>query len=69
MSTVKVSSKYQIVIPKAVRERLHIKPGQEIGVIEKGGIAHLVPLKSIEELQQTFTGMDYTGYRDKSDRF
>jgi len=69
MDVVKVSSKYQIVLPKAVRERLHIQAGQQVGVVEKDGIAHLVPLKSIEELQKRLRDMDYSGHRDKTDRF
>ena len=68
MSKVKVSSKYQIVIPKDVRSRLKIRPGQEIGVIEKGGIAYLVPLKSLDELQGIAQGARIEGFREKKDR-
>ena len=69
MDRVKVSSKFQIVIPKAVRERMNLTPGQEMGVIEKGGIAHLVPLKSLEELQGIAKDADIKGYREKQDRY
>jgi len=68
MSNVKVSSKYQIVIPKDVRSRLNIRPGQEVGVIEKGGIAYLVPLKSLDELQGVAQGARIEGFREKKDR-
>ncbi|MDQ6996500.1 MAG: AbrB/MazE/SpoVT family DNA-binding domain-containing protein, partial [Mariprofundus sp.] len=68
MSNVKVSSKYQIVIPKDIRSRLNIRPGQEIGVIEKGGIAYLVPLKSLDELQGVAQGARIEGFREKKDR-
>jgi len=68
MSNVKVSSKYQIVIPKDIRSRLKIRPGQEIGVIEKGGIAYLVPLKSLDELQGIAQGARIEGFREKKDR-
>jgi len=68
MSNVKVSSKYQIVIPKDIRSRLKIRPGQEIGVIEKGGIAYLVPLKSLDELQGIAQGAHIEGFREKKDR-
>ncbi len=68
MSNVKVSSKYQIVIPKDVRRRLKIRPGQEIGVMEKGGIAYLVPLKSLDELQGIAQGACIEGFREKKDR-
>lgn len=69
MDRVKVSSKFQIVIPKAVRERMNLIPGQEMGVIEKGGIAHLVPLKTLEELQGIAKGANIEGSREKQDRF
>jgi AbrB family looped-hinge helix DNA binding protein len=68
MSNVKVSSKYQIVIPKGIRNRLNIRPGQEIGVVEKGGIAYLVPLKSLDELQGIAKDACIEGFRDKKDR-
>ncbi|MDQ7001025.1 MAG: AbrB/MazE/SpoVT family DNA-binding domain-containing protein [Mariprofundus sp.] len=68
MSNVKVSSKYQIVIPKNIRNRLNIRPGQEIGVVEKGGIAYLVPLKSLDELQGIAKDACIEGFREKKDR-
>jgi len=68
MNRVKVSSKYQIVIPKCVRNRLDIRPGQDIGVVEKGGIAYLVPLKSLDELQGIAQDACIEGFREKKDR-
>ena len=50
--TVKVSPKFQVVIPQAVRARLGIRAGSEVEVIAKGGIAYLVPLKTAEERKQ-----------------
>ena len=45
-----VSSKYQIVIPKEVRERLHIQPGQRIQVsIEDNNEIRLTPTKGIDD--------------------
>ena len=37
MQTVKVSPKFQVVIPKAVRERLKLRPGQELVIYEIDG--------------------------------
>ena len=51
MDTVTVSSKYQIVIPQDVREKIELKPGQKIVVIEKDGIVHLIPQKPIKEMR------------------
>lgn len=47
--TLKVSSKFQVVIPEEVRTRLGIRAGSEVEVIAQGGIAYLVPLKTAEE--------------------
>jgi AbrB family looped-hinge helix DNA binding protein len=44
MPIVRVSSKYQIAIPKAIRDKLYIKPGQELSVSEQDGVVILVPI-------------------------
>jgi len=45
MTTVKVSSKGQIVLPKDIRERFNIKPGDEVEILEFGREIVLVPIK------------------------
>jgi AbrB family looped-hinge helix DNA binding protein len=66
---VTVSSKYQVVIPAAVREALGIKPGMQIDVIEKGHIAYLVPMIGIDALQTRLQGrLKQRGLREKKDR-
>jgi len=40
MSTTTISPKYQVVIPKEVREKLHLKSGQRMTVVVKGGVVH-----------------------------
>ena len=44
MQQVKVSSKFQVVIPKPVRESLGIRPGQRLQVIPYGDRIELVPM-------------------------
>src|SRR5438045_1763677 len=51
MARTKVSSKYQIVIPKDIRSRANIKPGQEFQVVTKGGVITLVPDKRLSEMR------------------
>lgn len=46
-----VSSRYQIVIPKDVREALQIKPGQRFEVFVRDGAIWLVPLRPMKELR------------------
>ena len=69
MSTITVSPKYQVVIPKEVREQLHIKSGQKLAVVVTRGILHMIPAKSLKELEGYLKGMDTSGIRDEEDRF
>jgi AbrB family looped-hinge helix DNA binding protein len=74
--TVKVSPKYQVVIPEAVRNSLNLKPGMQVDVIAKGGIAYIVPVKSMEEIQKLLSSQLSAeerremrkNFRDKKDR-
>ncbi len=67
--SVKVSSKYQVVIPQEVRKNAHIHPGQEVEVMAVGEQVVIVPVKGMKEMRGMFTGTPMTGYRDKKDRF
>lgn len=58
MTTVTVSSKYQVVIPKDVRERLKLRPGQKVEAFALGGRIELVPVRPIEEMRGFLRGMD-----------
>ncbi|MBM3814119.1 MAG: AbrB/MazE/SpoVT family DNA-binding domain-containing protein [Acidimicrobiia bacterium] len=51
MSSVKVSPKFQVVIPKEVRDTLHIKPGQRLQILSDEGSIRLVPVPSVEQLR------------------
>lgn len=69
MGVVTVSSKYQIVIPEDVREKMALKPGQKVVVIEKDGVVHLIPQKSIKELRGFVKCVDTSKLRNEEDRF
>lgn len=69
MAVTKVSSKYQIVIPKDVRSRANVKPGQKFQVVTKGGVITLVPDKPLAEMRGFLRGIPTTGFREKKDRF
>lgn len=64
MPAAKVSPKYQVVIPKPVREALRIKPGDKVEVLVWEGHAVLVPVRPIQELRGVFQGMDTSLERD-----
>ena len=68
MAHTTISSKYQVVIPKEVRERLHLKPGQKLAVIVRGNVISLVPVPTLEELRGFARGADTSGLREKVDR-
>ena len=68
MNTVTLSTKYQLVIPREVRERLDLEPGAKFTVIEKGGILYLVPERPLAEFRGIARGTRREGLRDKKDR-
>ncbi len=69
MDTVVVSSKFQVVIPQDIRERINLKPGQKMVVIEKDGVVHLIPQRPIREMRGFAKGIDTGNIRDEEDRF
>jgi AbrB family looped-hinge helix DNA binding protein len=67
MNSVTVSPKYQVVIPKAVRESLHLRPGQKMQVIEYDGRIELIPERDIKELRGFLKGIN-TEFEREEDR-
>lgn len=67
MSTTTLSSKYQIVIPKDVRESLRLAAGQTFVVMAKGDLIVLAPKRDLRSMRGAFAGADPGGYRDRSD--
>ncbi|MFO8031874.1 MAG: AbrB/MazE/SpoVT family DNA-binding domain-containing protein [Desulfohalobiaceae bacterium] len=64
-----LSSKFQVVIPKAVRERLHLQPQQKLTLIEKDGMLILIPQVNLETLRGIARGANVADYREKKDRY
>jgi AbrB family looped-hinge helix DNA binding protein len=70
MPTVKVSPKFQIVIPKEIREQLQLKPGEELQMYVLDRSIRMHRPRSIKELRGIAKGMEWKDdYRDRSDRF
>jgi len=65
---VTLSPKFQVVIPRNVREKLNLKPGQKIVVIEKDGVLHLIPQKPVKETRGFAKEIDTSNLRDEEDR-
>ncbi len=68
MATVTISPKYQVVIPSEVRERLKLKPGQKVAVLEKDGVVHLIPIRPLKELKGFVRGVSVRGLRDEGEK-
>jgi AbrB family looped-hinge helix DNA binding protein len=64
-----LSSKYQISIPKAVRDEQHWEAGQEFVFIPKGKGVLVMPVPELDQLAGLARGAKRTGYRDRKDRF
>ena len=67
MQIVTVSPKYQVVIPKAVRESLQLRPGQKMRVVEYDGRIELIPERDINELRGFLKGIN-TEFEREEDR-
>jgi AbrB family looped-hinge helix DNA binding protein len=68
MDTVAISEKYQMVIPRAIREKWGIKPGQKVRLIVYGNLLEVVPVRSIKEARGFLKGMSSTIEREEEDR-
>jgi AbrB family looped-hinge helix DNA binding protein len=66
--TAKLSAKFQISIPKAVRAARQWKAGQEFAFIPKGEGLLLVPVPKADDLVGLARGANATGFRDRRDR-
>jgi AbrB family looped-hinge helix DNA binding protein len=68
MDTVTISSKYQMVIPRAIREKWNIKPGQKVRLIVYGNHLEVVPVRDIREARGFLKGMSSDIEREEEDR-
>ena len=64
MEMVTVSSRFQVVIPCAIRESLGIRPGQKLQVIQYENRIELISLQSAKELRGFLKGTDTTVERE-----
>ncbi len=64
MNTVTVSPKFQIVIPKYIRNSLGVKPGQKVQVLLYNNRIEMIPVKPIEQSRGFLKGIDTTVERE-----
>jgi AbrB family looped-hinge helix DNA binding protein len=67
MSIVTISSRYQVVIPKDVREHLKLRPGQKVQAVSYRGRIELIPVRPVQEARGFLAGID-TRVPRESDR-
>ena len=67
MHAVTVSPKYQVVIPKTIREALNLRPGQRMQVIEHDGRIEFIPERDLKELRGFLKGIN-TEFEREEDR-
>ena len=65
MTAVTVSPKFQVVIPKNVRESMGIFSGQKIQVLTYKNRIELIPIKPMKKLKGFLKGIDTDVERDK----
>ena len=58
MEVVKISPKFQVVIPRKIRESLHLAPGQKVQVIRYGNRIELIPERPISEMRGFLKGIN-----------
>ena len=58
MDTLTISPKFQVVIPKAIRELLKLRPGQKVQAIVYNNRIELIPVRPIEQMRGFLKGID-----------
>jgi AbrB family looped-hinge helix DNA binding protein len=58
MNTLTISPKYQVVIPKAIREMLRLKPGQKVQAIVYQNRIELIPVRPVKKMRGFLRGID-----------
>lgn len=63
MTSVTLSSKFQISIPKVIREEMHLQAGQTFAIIPKGDTIVLAPIRPLDEMRGILKGADTSNSR------
>jgi AbrB family looped-hinge helix DNA binding protein len=64
MTTITISPKFQIVIPKAIRDLLGLRPGQKVQAIAYEDRIELIPVRRMKDMRGFLRGIDSTVERD-----
>ena len=64
MDTVTLSSEFQVVIPQAIREALHLTVGEQLRVLRYGDRVEFIPVRPMQQMRGFLRGMDITLERE-----
>lgn len=64
MTTITISPKFQIVIPKAIRDLMRLRPGQKVQAIAYENRIELIPVRRLRDMRGFLAGIDSTVDRD-----
>lgn len=65
MNVVTISPKFQVVIPREIRERLELEPGQKVQALVFGNRIEFIPLRPAREMRGFLRGLDTTVHRER----
>lgn len=71
MLQAKLSSKFQLSIPKVLRNDLNLQAGQQFTLVARGRIIELIPVRSIKDAKGMLSSCEYkdsSEYRDRTER-
>ena len=65
METVTVSPKFQVVIPRAIREALGLEPGQKVQALQYQNRIEFIPVRPLKSMRGFLKGLDTAVPRDR----
>ncbi len=65
MSIVTVSPKFQVVIPREIREALRLEPGQKVQALQYQNRIEFIPVQAMRNMRGFLKGIDTTVVREK----
>ena len=68
MDTVTLSPKFQVVIPRRIRERMRLRPGEKLQVISFDDRIELIPVRPMSKMKGFLKEFDPSFQREKEDR-
>jgi AbrB family looped-hinge helix DNA binding protein len=65
MNVITISPKFQVVIPRDIRDRLELEPGQKVQALVFGNRIEFIPLRPAREMRGFLRGLDTTVHRER----